>query len=72
MNETVDASKTIEQITTKIVDTNKIFEQNASKTIKAGTEKYFLACIDNLLSELIQMSTPLGESITRNCITDTE
>ena len=44
-----NARNKIEQIASKTVDASKIFEQNLSKTIEAGTAKYFLSCIDNLL-----------------------
>ena len=40
--------------------------------IEVGAAKYFLTCINNLLSEWRLMTTPRGESITRNGMTGTE
>ena len=37
--------------------------KNASKKIKAEKAKYFLTCIENLLAELRQLTTPLGKSL---------
>ena len=44
-------------------DVSKTIEQNARKKIKEGTAKYFLSCINNLLSESRRMTTPLGKII---------
>ena len=71
MRETTEPtmSNKIEPIESKIVDASKTIKQNARKTINAGKAKYFLTCIDNLLAESRQMTTPLGKSITRTLMT---
>ena len=50
----------------KKVDASEKIEQNVSKIIKAGTEKYFLTCLDNLLEESKIITTLIGKGITRN------
>ena len=49
----------------KIVDVSEKIEQNASKKIKVGTEKYLLTCINNLweeYSELRLLTTWFGRN----------
>ena len=60
-----DASETIEQIASNTVDPSKTIEQNSSKTIKAGTEKYFLTFIYSLLSESISLTTLFGRNTAK-------
>ena len=52
MSKTIEpnASNKIEQMASETVDASKIIEQNTSKTIKAVTEKYFLTCMDNIIA----------------------
>ena len=68
-NKSIIASKTIEpnasdkikQTASKIDDERERNQQNLKKIIKAGTEKYFLAFIDNIQAESRQMTTLLGK-----------
>ena len=57
--------KTIDQIMGEKFDGSKTIEHNVSKIIKAGTAKYFLTCIDNILAESRQTTTLIRKSITR-------
>ena len=59
-----NAINKIEQIASK--------KFNASKKIRAGTEKNLLTCIKNILSDSIRTTNPLGKSITKNPTTSTE
>ena len=56
----------------KIVDASKTIEKNKIKTVKAGTEKYFINCIENLLVESRHKTNPLRKSVTSNRMTGTE
>ena len=67
-----NASNKIEQIVRKIVDASKTIEKNKIKTVKAGTEKYFINCIENLLVESRHKTNPLRKSVTSTRMTGTE
>ena len=55
----------IEKIASKTVDVSKTIEQKSNKTIQAGTEKYFLTCINNLPEESISVITPFGRNTAK-------
>ena len=48
------ANNKIEQIARKTFDLSKTIELKAIKTIKVGTEKYFITCIENLRAEYLE------------------
>ena len=45
------ANNKIEQIARKTFDLSETIELKARKTIKVGTEKYFITCTENLRAE---------------------
>ena len=54
-------SNKIEQIARKTVNASEKIEQNSIKIIKAGTEKHFFPCIDNIIPVPISLTFRLGE-----------